>query len=74
MLSVVPVLMVGFAGGAIVLAGDHALLVQVQSEIVAQVPGALSEPVNKLVEDAVEARGTVGAFGLVIASTPGWAG
>lgn len=73
-LSVVPVLMVGFACAAVVLAGDHAMLVRLQTEIGTRVPGSLGDVINNLVREAVEARGTVGVIGLVIAvySGVGW--
>ena len=75
-LSLVPILMVAFAVAGAVLAGDPQLLGQLQSAITTSVPGQLGDTLNDVVKAAVNARGTVGVVGLVVAiySGIGWMG
>ncbi|WP_284742321.1 YhjD/YihY/BrkB family envelope integrity protein [Amycolatopsis sp. RTGN1] len=65
-LALVPVVMVAFAVAAFVLAGNHAVMERLMTEIRAQMPGAFGDTVGDLVRGAVDARGTVGAIGLLV--------
>jgi membrane protein len=73
-LSLIPILMVAFAVAGFVLAGNHALLAQLQTGITKSVPGSLGQTLNEAVGQAIRSRGTVGVFGLLIAlySGVGW--
>jgi membrane protein len=73
-LSLIPILMVGFAIAGIVLAGNAHLLGELQDGITKATPGALGDTLKQAVDAAISARGTVGIFGLVIAlySGIGW--
>jgi membrane protein len=73
-LSLIPILMVAFAIASIVLAGNSALLGELQSGITKSVPGSLGDTLKTVVDTAIAARGTVGIVGLVIAlySGVGW--
>jgi membrane protein len=75
-LSLIPILMVGFAIAAFVLAGNAHLLGQLQSQITKSAPGPLGNTLNDMVHGAIAARGTVGIVGLLIAvySGVGWMG
>lgn len=73
-LSLIPILMVGFAIAGIILAGNAQLLGELQSSITKNMPGALGSTLHDVVNEAVKAGGTVGIVGLVIAlySGVGW--
>jgi membrane protein len=73
-LSLIPILMVGFAIAGIVLAGNTHLLGELQNGITKSTPGALGDTLKDAVNEAISARGTVGIVGLVIAlySGVGW--
>jgi membrane protein len=75
-LSIMPILMVGFAITGIVLAGNHTLFDQLQHEIVKAMPGQLGTTVGKMVDTAIQARNTIGVVGLVLAlyAGVGWMG
>jgi membrane protein len=73
-LSLIPLLMLGFSVAGFVLAGNMDLLDQIRSGITAAVPGALGDQVNTIIGKLIESRGTVGIFGLLAAlySGLGW--
>ncbi|MBB5893412.1 inner membrane protein YhjD [Kutzneria kofuensis] len=73
-LSLIPLLMLGFSVAGFVLAGDMQLLDQIRSGIATAVPGALGDQVNTIVGKLIDARGSVGIFGLLAAlySGLGW--
>jgi membrane protein len=75
-LSLIPILMVGFAIAGVVLAGNTHLLGELQSAIAKSVPGQLGTTLRDVINEAIKARGTVGVIGLVIAlySGVGWMG
>jgi membrane protein len=75
-LSLIPVLMVGFAIAGVVLAGNTHLLGELQSAIAKTVPGQLGNTLRDVINEAIKARGTVGVIGLLIAlySGVGWMG
>ncbi|MEU5691182.1 inner membrane protein YhjD [Actinosynnema sp. NPDC020468] len=70
-LSLVPMLMIGFAIAGFVLSSQPDLLTELQSSIAEAVPGALGDTVNDVVKQAVESKGTVGVFGLLGAAYSG---
>ncbi|TDV41436.1 inner membrane protein YhjD [Actinophytocola oryzae] len=73
-LSLFPLLMIAFAVAGFVLVGNHALLTEMKNGITEAVPSGLGETLNKVVDQAVESRGTVGVLGLLAAlySGLGW--
>jgi membrane protein len=73
-LSLVPLLMIAFAVAGFVLRSQPALLDQLRQSITTTVPGGLGDTLNKVVGQAIDSAGTVGAFGLVGAlySGIGW--
>lgn len=73
-LSLVPLLMVGFAVAAFVLAGDKELLDSLKGNITAAAPPGLGETLNDVVDQAIESRAAVGVLGLATAlySGIGW--
>ncbi|HEX3788123.1 MAG TPA: inner membrane protein YhjD [Pseudonocardiaceae bacterium] len=73
-LSLIPILMVAFAIAGYVLAGNHALLAQLQTGITKSVPGSLGDTLNQAVGQAIKSRNTVGVIGLLVAlySGVGW--
>jgi membrane protein len=75
-LSLIPILMVAFAVAGFVLAGNTHLLDQLQADVAKSVPGQLGSTFNKMISGAIEARGTVGVVGLLVAlySGVGWMG
>jgi membrane protein len=66
-----PLLMVGFAIGGFVLAGQPDLLVEVENRIRGAVSGDLGQQLVQLMDSAIDSRGTVGVIGL---ATAAWAG
>jgi membrane protein len=75
-LSLVPLLMIGFAVAGFVLASQPGLLGELKEGISTAVPGELGGTINTAVEEAVQSKGTVGVFGLLGAaySGLGWIG
>ncbi|MBA0128115.1 inner membrane protein YhjD [Haloechinothrix sp. YIM 98757] len=73
-LSLVPILMVGFAIAGYILAADPTLLADLQSRLQRAAPVGLRETVGEVVETAVDSRATVGVLGLATAlySGIGW--
>jgi membrane protein len=73
-LSLFPLLMIGFAIAGFVLAGNDALLKEMQTSITESVPSGLNEIITDVVDTAIDNRGTVGILGLVAAlySGLGW--
>ncbi|GAA1975016.1 inner membrane protein YhjD [Amycolatopsis minnesotensis] len=73
-LSVIPVLMVGFAVVGFVVAGDQSVIAQITDGIKKSVPQGLNDIVSQVVTAALNSRGGVGVFGLLIAlySGIGW--
>ncbi|MCP9620854.1 inner membrane protein YhjD [Nocardia otitidiscaviarum] len=74
-LSLFPLLMVGFAVAGFVLANNPELLTQIQEKIVENIPGSAGEQLNDLIDQAVESRAGVGIIGLAagLYSGLGWA-
>lgn len=73
-LSMLPILMLVFAGVAFVLASRPEMVVEIQEQIAGQVSGQLAEPINTILETAISQRGTVAGIGAVTAlwSGMGW--
>ncbi|GAA1278520.1 inner membrane protein YhjD [Saccharothrix xinjiangensis] len=70
-LSLVPMLMIGFAVAGFVLASQPGLLDEMKVSIAEAVPGALGTTINDVVEQAVKSKGTVGVLGLLTAAYSG---
>lgn len=70
-LSLVPLLMIGFAIAGFVLQSQPELLAQLQGGITKAVPGELGGTINTAVEQALHSAGTVGVFGLLGAAYSG---
>ncbi|MFC0439192.1 inner membrane protein YhjD [Kutzneria buriramensis] len=73
-LSLIPLLMLGFSIAGFVLAGNMDLLGQLRAGIATAVPGALGDQVNTIIDKLIDSRGSVGVFGLLAAlySGLGW--
>jgi membrane protein len=73
-LSLFPLLMIAFAIAGFVLVGNAALLQEMKSGITEAVPSGLGETINKVVDEAIDSRSTVGVIGLLAAlySGLGW--
>jgi membrane protein len=73
-LSLFPLIMIGFAVAGFVLAGNAALLGDLQQSITKAAPSGLGDTLSKVVHQAVNSRGTVGILGLLAAiySGLGW--
>ncbi|SFS41716.1 inner membrane protein YhjD [Saccharopolyspora flava] len=74
-LALVPLLMIGFAAAGFVLSGNPELLADLKRSITTAVPSpAMSEMLNKVVDQAIEQAGAVGIIGLLTAlySGLGW--
>jgi len=73
-LSLIPLLMLGFSIAGFVLAGNMQLLGQIRTGIATAVPGALGDQVNTIVGKLIDSRSSVGIFGLLAAlySGLGW--
>ncbi|WP_245663182.1 inner membrane protein YhjD [Nocardia inohanensis] len=63
-LSLFPLLMVGFAVAGFVLARNPEWLTDIQDKIVENIPGSAGDSVNDLIDQAVESRTGVGVIGL----------
>ncbi|WP_461122233.1 YhjD/YihY/BrkB family envelope integrity protein [Saccharothrix stipae] len=70
-LSLVPMLMIGFAVAGFVLASEPALIEELQASIAEAVPGSLGDTINKVVQQAIDSKGTVGVLGLLTAAYSG---
>ncbi|MBL1075026.1 inner membrane protein YhjD [Nocardia sp. 2] len=70
-LSLFPLLMVGFAAAGFVLARDPELLTKIQDEIIKNIPGAAGEQLNDLIHQAVASRTSVGVIGLLAGAYAG---
>src|SRR6478672_8824046 len=75
-LSLVPILMVGFSIGGIVLANNQELLAELEDQIAKLLPAGLAEPITGLIDSVVANPLGVGIVGLLIAlySGIGWMG
>lgn len=73
-LSLFPLLMVGFSVAGLVLANNDAALHQLREGIVTSAPKGLGDLFTTLVDSALASRGGTGVFGLVLAlySGIGW--
>lgn len=73
-LSLFPLLMIAFAIAGFVLAGNADLLKEMKNGIMDAVPSGLGETINKVVDEAIKERSTVGVIGLLAAlySGLGW--
>lgn len=73
-LSLFPLVMIGFAVAGFVLSAQPDLLNQLKDSISKAVPGSLGGTINDLVTTALSSKGTVGILGLVTAlySGIGW--
>ncbi|MFE3188548.1 inner membrane protein YhjD [Nocardia sp. NPDC059240] len=63
-LSLFPLLMVGFAVAGFVLSRNPQLLTDIQNKIVENIPGAAGSSINDLIHKAVSSRAGVGSIGL----------
>ncbi|XVS63800.1 YhjD/YihY/BrkB family envelope integrity protein [Actinosynnema sp. CA-299493] len=70
-LSLVPMLMIGFAVAGFVLASQPGLLDELKVSIAEAVPGALGDTINEVVQQAIDSKGTVGVLGLLTAAYSG---
>jgi len=75
-LSLVPILMVGFAVAGIVLANNQQLLNELEDQIAKLLPAGIAEPITSLIDSIVANPLGVGITGLLIAlySGIGWMG
>ncbi|MCK7642231.1 YihY/virulence factor BrkB family protein [Corynebacterium sp. P6145] len=62
-LSMFPILMLVFAAVGFVLANHPTAVIEVQDRINSSISGDLSEPVNKILDTAIEQRSTVAGIG-----------
>ncbi|WP_447004382.1 inner membrane protein YhjD [Saccharothrix isguenensis] len=70
-LSLVPMLMIGFAVAGFVLATQPQLMDELKAGIAEAVPGSLGDTVNDVVDQAIKSKGTVGVLGLLAAAYSG---
>ncbi|MFJ6675238.1 YhjD/YihY/BrkB family envelope integrity protein [Actinosynnema sp. NPDC091369] len=70
-LSLVPMLMIGFAVAGFVLVSQPGLIEELKASIAEAVPGSLGDTINKVVEQAIDSKGTVGVLGLLTAAYSG---
>jgi membrane protein len=75
-LSLVPILMVGFAIGGIVLGNNQELLTELENQVAEVLPAELAAPITGLIDSVVANPLGVGIVGLLIAlySGIGWMG
>lgn len=64
-LSLFPLLMVGFAAAGFVLSHNPHLLTELQSKIVQNIPGSLGGQLTDLINEAIKSRTSVGVIGLI---------
>ncbi|MFD1148183.1 inner membrane protein YhjD [Saccharothrix hoggarensis] len=70
-LSLVPMLMIGFAVAGFVLSSQPQLMDELKTGITEAVPGTLGNTINEVVDQAIESKGTVGVLGLLTAAYSG---
>ena len=70
-LSLVPILMIAFAIAGFVLSSQPQLLEDLKTAIRSAVPGDLGDILSKIVQQAIDSKGTVGVFGLLGAAYSG---
>ncbi|AYF75068.1 inner membrane protein YhjD [Nocardia yunnanensis] len=70
-LSLFPLLMVGFAVAGFVLSRNPQLLTDIQHKIVENIPGSAGDSINDLIHKAVQSRAGVGSIGLVTGAYAG---
>ncbi|MPZ67252.1 MAG: inner membrane protein YhjD [Pseudonocardiaceae bacterium] len=75
-LALVPLLMIAFAVGAFVLAGNQELLDQLKAQIEESAPPGLGSTLEPVIDQAIDSRSSVGILGLLGAlySGLGWMG
>ncbi len=75
-LSLVPILMVGFSVGGIILANNQELLATLENQVATLLPTGIAEPIVALIDSVVANPLGVGIVGLLIAlySGIGWMG
>lgn len=75
-LAVIPIIMVSFSVAGFVLASQPGLLTTLQNGISSLLPGSLAGQIKDLLDEAINARFTVGVIGLVVALYSGvsWMG
>jgi membrane protein len=75
-LSLVPILMVGFAVGGIILQNNQELLTELEDQVAVLLPAELADPITALIDSVVANPLGVGITGLLIAtySGIGWMG
>ncbi len=75
-LAVVPIIMVSFSAAGFVLASQPSVLRTLQNGITSLLPGTLATSIRDLLDEAINARFTVGVIGLVFALYSGvsWMG
>lgn len=75
-LAVVPIVMVSFSVAGFVLASQPGMLSSLRTGITSLLPGTLETSISNLLDQAINARFTVGAIGLVVALYSGvsWMG
>lgn len=73
-LSLFPLLMIGFAVAGFLLAGNADLLRDIKDSVVENIPGEMGGQVNDLIDQAIGSRATVGVLGLLtgLYSGLGW--
>lgn len=64
-LSLFPLLMIGFAVAGFVLSSNPDLLDEVHRKVIDNIPGSLGGQLNELIQQAVESRTSVGILGLL---------
>lgn len=70
-LSLFPLIMIAFAVAGFVLVGNPTLLQEMKTGITESAPAGLGDTLNKVVDEAIESRGTVGILGLLTAAYSG---
>ncbi|MFC9998591.1 inner membrane protein YhjD [Nocardia sp. NPDC127526] len=70
-LSLFPLLMIGFAVAGFVLSRNPDLLTEMQAKIVENIPGSAGEQINDLINQAVRSRTSVGVIGLAAGAYAG---
>lgn len=70
-LSMIPLLMISFAVAGFVLVDNPTLLKEMQDGILESAPSGLGMLLNDIVDTAIEQRGAVGVFGLLVAAYSG---
>ncbi|WP_374201977.1 YhjD/YihY/BrkB family envelope integrity protein [Actinokineospora sp. PR83] len=71
-LSLVPMLMVGFSTAGFLLAGSPELLSELRVGVANVVPGPLDEEVGRLLDNLIDQRTHIGVLGLLIGLYSGW--